>query len=328
MASKDYVRVLPEFEHDKILIVRDQMSCQDKTARLALAAKGVLDEYDGQMTVRQLYYQLVARGVLHNIPKAYTNICTTLTKARQCGVIPFEAFEDRARRIDGTFDDFSFLGYDPAGYAIAQVRAALHPEPCDADRWAEQPVYLEVWSEKDALASVIGAVCREWGVPLVICRGYPSVTMTQEAKARLCMNRYTRNREQSVVLYAGDLDPSGWDISRHIEENLVDAAGTVVFERIALNPDQVADLNLPPTEQKPTDTRYAGFQAAIPALGDDCYELDAVEPRTLQVMLHDAISDHFDEEVYRSVEARHDTWRDQYRVALDHIRERAESVLE
>lgn len=325
MASKDYIRALPEFEQGQISVVRAQMSCHEKTARLTLAAKAILDEYEGQMTVRQLYYQLVARGVLHNVPKAYTNIGTALGKARECGVIPYEAFEDRARRIDGSFENLSYLGDDPARYAVDQVLESLQPSWCRTQRWAEQPVYLEVWTEKDALASVIGGVCEELGVPLVICRGYPSMTLVHEAKRRLRIEGHSHKR--CVVLYAGDLDPSGWDISRHIQEHVVDGTGSVDFRRVALNPEQVADLDLPPTEQKQTDTRYAGFQKAVPELGDDCYELDAVEPRTLKAMLREAIEMHFDQAIYDDVQARHEQWTDIYESKLGEIREIVEGMV-
>ena len=42
------------------------------------------------------------------------------------------------------------------------------------DKWKDQPNYVEVWVEKDALVDVVGQACEPLDVPFFSCRGYTS----------------------------------------------------------------------------------------------------------------------------------------------------------
>ena len=163
-----------------------------------------------------------------------------------------------------------------------------------------QPQYIEVWVEKDALAGVLEDVCDEYGVHLVVCRGYPSYSAIRDAMVRLSKWSKARKAEHGVfpkwsdihILYFGDFDPSGEDIPRSIGANLLEWFDfSPQISRCALLPEQVEEYDLPPAPAKKTDARAAGF---IERHGDVSVELDALRPNILQGLVKGAISERWD----------------------------------
>jgi hypothetical protein len=116
-----------------------------------------------------------------------------------------------------------------------------------------QPVYLEMWMEKDALVGIVETICNEYDVPVFSCRGYNSSSEqwsgAQRIRERISMLHYAR---QAVVLYFGDHHPSGLDMRREIREHLAlftDHA-EVEVRPLALSRKQVNELALPPNPAK------------------------------------------------------------------------------
>src|SRR5262245_44412107 len=63
-------------------------------------ANEIISEYQGQgftLTLRQLFYQFVARGYLENTLRGYARVCTAMRNGRDAGEIDWEAIEDRLR---------------------------------------------------------------------------------------------------------------------------------------------------------------------------------------------------------------------------------------
>lgn len=133
-----------------------------KTLSLIEAAAEVLSEYN-PMTLRQVYYQLVARQVIDNCRSEYQRLSNALVQARQEELIPWEWLEDRVRqpRIVRMWQDLPDF--------LDTVRRAYRK-----DIWPSQPQYVEVWLEKDALSGIFAAITQEYGVTLVVGRGYNS----------------------------------------------------------------------------------------------------------------------------------------------------------
>ena len=120
-------------------------------------AESIIDEYqsDGYvLTLRQLYYQFVARDILENTERSYKNLSTLITKARMAGLISWEAIEDRNRE----HHDFWFEEDE-----TAPIRKL--PLYIRFDQWARQDTYVEVWVEKEALGNVISRACNPYLVP-------------------------------------------------------------------------------------------------------------------------------------------------------------------
>jgi hypothetical protein len=225
-------------------------------------------------TIRQLFYLAVSAGVVDKTEAAYkTVIGRLLTRMRLEREVPFGWIADNTRwmRKPRTYDDWQAAQED---FARAYRRAL----------WRDQPVAVEVWCEKDAIAGVLYDVTEEFDVPLYVMRGYPSLTymaeIAEEIRAR---------GKPTFVSYFGDLDPSGIDISRYVEKRVREFAprAELHFERVAVTRTQVMDLGLQTRPTKKTDSRAKGFRG-------ESIEVDAIPPDILRELVREQIEQHID----------------------------------
>lgn len=160
------------------------------------------------MTLRQLYYQLVARDIIPNHDKVYSKISSIKDDLVYSGKIDWDVFEDRVRvPIVAYFED--------------DVKSALQRTiDCYAlNKQDGQPTHIEVWTEKDAISSILKRVTDRYTVRLVINKGYTSSTAIYGAYQRFLETM--EEGKKVKVLYFGDHDPSGIDMIRDIEERLM-----------------------------------------------------------------------------------------------------------
>jgi hypothetical protein len=226
----------------------------------------ITDEYEGAgypMTLRQLYYQLVAANLIRNKEESYDRIGRLVSNGRMAGLVSWTAIEDRGRNLMG-LDTFR-----SPREAVKAARATYR-----RDLWEDQPMRPEVWVEKQALEGVVGAACNVERVDFFATRGYNSQSEAWRAGQRFA-GRIQRG-QRPVVLYLGDHDPSGIDMTRDVEERLETFCGMPVqVVRIALNMQQIDEVNPPPNPAKVTDSRAAGY---IAKYGEHSWELDALTP--------------------------------------------------
>lgn len=237
--------------------------------RLIDTMNKIVDEYIAQgftLTVRQLYYQLVARAVVENTERSYKRITSLVNDARIAGIMDWAAIEDRTR-------SFIRRGRWNSGKQILETCA----NQFHMDMWDNQQARVFCIVEKEALAGVLEGVCRTYDIPLLAARGYPSGTVLREfAEDDIIRAAYD---QQIVILHLGDHDPSGIDMSRDLSERIEMFSGsTVTFERIALNMDQIAAQKPPPNPAKSTDSRFADYRKKF---GAESWELDALQPQYL-----------------------------------------------
>jgi len=245
-------------------------------------ANGIIDDYAAQgftLTLRQLYYQFVSRGLLPNTERHYKQLGEVVNKGRLAGLIDWDAIEDRTRNLH------RLPSWESPGVLLTSAA-----EQFRLDKWADQPYRPEVWIEKDALVGVIESVCTELQVPYFACRGYCSQSEMWAAAQRL--GAYEGG---AVVLYLGDHDPSGIDMSRDIEDRLEMFEAFARVERLALNIGQVRDYNPPPNPAKMTDTRASDY---VQQFGRESWELDALEPAVIAGLIRDAVLDLRDDELW------------------------------
>lgn len=233
----------------------------------------IIDEYiadDYRLTVRQLYYQLVARGIIENTERSYKNTTELVNEARMCGLMDWDVIEDRTR-------SFIRRNHWANPQQILDSCAAQYYE----DMWLGQPARVMVIVEKEALAGVLERVCHEFSLPLLAARGFPSGTVLREF-ALSDIQPTLQADQELVILHLGDHDPSGIDMSRDLIERLdvfTDLPGTSIdFRRIALNMDQILKQKPPPNPAKSTDSRYKDYKKKF---GEESWELDALSPSFL-----------------------------------------------
>jgi len=239
-------------------------------------ANAIIDEYTAQgfdLTLRQLFYQLVSRNFIANKDSEYKRLGSIISDARLAGLIDWQAIVDRTRnlRSNSHWDD-------PADIIDSAAKSFR------LDKWSDQPCRPEVWIEKDALVGILEAACRPLDVPFFSCRGYASISEMWAAAQRLL--GYQDDKQKPVIFHLGDHDPSGIDMSRDIEDRLETFGVLVEFHRIALNMDQVKEYNPPPNPAKVLDVRFADYEAQF---GSECWELDALDPVTLTTLIQDRI---------------------------------------
>ena len=278
-----------------------------KRAKLLELAEEVAGEYGGNLTLRQLYYQLVARGYIANIDKEYKRLGAALSKARLSGDFPFDWLTDRTRENrPGNFtrSDVSLRT------ALVEAEQTIHDLPeylIERDPWWGQKTHVSVWVEKEALAGVFEEPCEQWGVSWFVARGYSSLSALYDWAKTLHETSEDQEYDEAVVLYFGDFDPDGWEIPRSAERNINKIlklenwywdVPPVRFERVALMMDQIRQFNPPPFPAKVTSKRYAKFVEEHSTT--NAWELDALDPKTLEGLINASVRKYFDVDIYNA----------------------------
>ena len=119
------------------------------------AAQKVAEEYrdDGYtLTLRQAYYQLVARGLIPNSQKSYKRLGDTLGQARLAGEFDMDLIVDRGREAKVSDQETAKLDVEDALSEAGEYIKAIPNWTLRVDRWFGQPKHVSVWVEKDALS--------------------------------------------------------------------------------------------------------------------------------------------------------------------------------
>lgn len=262
----------------------------------------LIDDYLDQgftLSVRQLYYQLVARDIVENTERSYKRVASIINDARLAGLIDWDAIEDRGR-------DITLATRWESGSSI--VRAAANS--FHMDMWDNQENRVFVVVEKAALAGILEGVCRQFDVPLLAARGYPSVSIVREIVEQH-ISPADRHGQYPTILHLGDHDPSGIDMTRDLEERIgmfmrqEPNEQLFTVDRIALTMWQIEEKRPPPNPAKTTDARFTEYHKRY---GSKSWELDALEPAYLVNLVSNHVQGYID----------HDKW--------DERREYVESV--
>ena len=250
----------------------------------------LIESYQRQgftLSVRQLYYQLVARDKTPNTEKSYKRVANMINDGRLCGLIDWDAIEDRNR-------DVEMQTRWRSGAHIVQAAADSY----HMDMWDNQSSRVFVIVEKAALSGVLGGVCRKFDIPLLAARGYPSVSIVREMALEY-FGDAINNGQDVTVLHLGDHDPSGKDMTRDLQERfelfLGDDGGSFNLERIALNMAQIEGVNPPPNPAKTTDSRFQAYKAEF---GEESWELDALEPAYIVDLVTRKVEDFIDPDAW------------------------------
>jgi hypothetical protein len=281
-----------------------------KSLDIVNAANAIIAEYRKAgftLTLRQLYYQFVARGLLLNKSQNYDRLGYIISDARLAGLVDWDSIEDRTRFLRG------HTTFDSAADAIDDTYRRYR-----LDMWKDQATRLEVWIEKDALVGVIARVCAKWDINYFACRGYASQSELYTAGKRIRARRRD-DKQNTIVIHLGDHDPSGIDMTRDNCDRLSLFAGHYVeVKRIALNMDQVKQYNPPPNPAKMTDSRFKEYELNY---GDESWELDALEPKAIADMIEEEARAVIDFDTWEARELRYEQDRDKLLKAIDYVGE-------
>lgn len=304
-------------------------------------ANDICEEYANQglsLTLRQLYYQFVARGLIANRQSEYKRLGGIINDARLAGELDWEYLVDRTRNL-----------VKPVTWANPSELLDAAAKQYAPDLWRDQNHRVEVWIEKDAGIGVIEDVCLNNQVPYFSCRGYTSASELWEAAQRV--GNHLVNGSRVTILHIGDHDPSGIDMTRDIQDRLAlflandwnrsehyrrrrdsytgsanekiradmretirEAGGEIEDDqlpwrvrRIALTIDQVRQFNPPPNPAKQTDSRFLQYEAETGL--HESWELDALDPLVLQNLINAEIDAARNDELWDAVEIEQETDR-------------------
>lgn len=255
----------------------------------------VVVEEDRPMTVRQVFYRMVSIGAIAKSENEYKNVvCRLLVDMRRSGELPYGWISDNTRWMRR-----------PRTYSSMKNALMATARTYRRSLWDASDTYVEIWLEKDALAGVLSDVTYEWDVPLMVTRGYPSITYLHEAAEAIASED-----RPAFLYYFGDYDPSGVDIPRFVDESLRELAphAEIHFERVAVSPEQIEEYGLITRPTKRSDSRSRTFKG-------ESVEVDAIRPRDLRELTRSCIERHNSPREYEmllTIEA-------QERETLEHI---------
>ncbi len=232
-------------------------------------------EQDNPQTIRGLFYQAVTRGLVPKTEAAYKNtVIRLMGDMRKDGIIPYEWVADNTRWMRR-----------PTAYGSVEDALLQTCQFYRLDIWSHLPDYVEVWCEKDALAGVLYEETSEWCVPLMVTRGYPSLSYLHESGEYIAGQ--AKQGKTTYIYYFGDLDPTGVDISENTQRGLEEYSGDarIIFQRMAVTHDQVEELNLPTRPTKKSDSRAKTWEG-------DSVELDAIPAHALKDLVRECIQKH------------------------------------
>ena len=232
----------------------------------------VLVQENQPVTARQVFYLAVSAGLIPKMETAYKGtVCRLLALMRRDRTLPWDWIVDytRTMRKPDSFDNLED--------ALAET-ARLYRR----DIWQDIGARVEIWVEKDALMGAVMSETWTYDVPLMPCRGYPSLSFLYSAADEI-----ETAEKPTHIFYLGDHDPSGVDIPRHVDSTIREfaPAAELTFTRLAVLPEQIAAMSLPTRPTKRSDSRADGFVG-------DSVDAEAIRPDVLRRMVREAIESH------------------------------------
>ena len=243
------------------------------------------------VTVRQVFYKMVKDLIIENSRNQYRRVSKLMTQMRYDGELEWWKVTDRSRRVVDTKRWPNLLEFYKQ-----KIKEFDYYLRCKVQ---QQDNYIEVWSEKDTLAEMFKRVTLPHCVKLVIVRGQSSTTFVKEYAER-ARQALEEKGQEPVIIYGGDLDPSGIQIPISIEDRLREKHDLdVTLHRFGLTPEQVEEYNLPTSIEalKPKDPNTPRF---IEKFGTTAVELDALDPPVLEFLIEDALGQYLDMESFEA----------------------------
>lgn len=313
------------------------------------AAKAVLVEYEAwerPMTVRQVFYRLVAQHGFDKTENAYSSLGNYIARSRRAyqaqiiylvqeqGLQAKEAQQVAVR--SETLIPFSWIrdergqthlvtSYETVDEYVEAVEEEI--SYLQKDRTVGQPRHLELWCEANGMVPLLREIARPYGLRVSSGGGYDSVTAKHKLAQRI-IRTWHSSRCPSTVLHIGDFDPSGEGMFHSLTDDVSEmvwqytGCEPVEFERMGLTGAQVMELDVETAPPKPTDSRYRGFLAAHPDIrehfGSDniTVQLEALAPPELVTLIESSIGAHVDESAIDQVKAAEDELRSEIRERL------------
>jgi hypothetical protein len=275
---------------------------KDSAERIINVCQKIIEEYQAQgitMTLRQLYYQLVSADEIPNTDVAYKKVSEIVKESRYAGLLDWDAIEDRGRQP-----------VTPLEFNSIKERIDMACRNFRLPRWNDQEYYLELFSEKDALSSVLMPIASQYHITYCFNKGYSSASAYYDLQNRV--RDKLKAGKKVILLYLGDHDSSGIDMIRDIKERITEfltsgdeyiALDNFDVVPVALTWEQIKKYNPPKNPAKLTDPRAGKY---IAKYGQSTWEVDALKPDVMIKIVETAIRKYIDVDKYNAVIERED----------------------
>ena len=235
--------------------------------------KEVLSEIEGAVSTRQMYYQLLSRGIIENSERGYNKVQRLLVNLRREGIVSNERICDRTR------NKHQRASWNGLADILEQCKIQYR-----RDYWSDQNIATYISVEKQALEGVFSEVCDEYGVSLFVLRGYPSYSLLYDWSQEII--ELNNEGKEVKIYYFGDFDATGVQIDESVASNLLEFGAKFSFERVGILPSDIKKFDLMTLPVKRSDTRAKKF---IEKYGHECVELDALPPNELKKRIRESI---------------------------------------
>ena len=274
------------YETSPIKATRNRRTNEDLEGILD-ATLAIIESTNGKsITLRHLFYRLVSIGCLKKSEKEYKSLCRYIMKWRRSSEVPWDAFADNTR-----------WWYKKPAFSNMEEALWNTRNTYRRNIWATQGAYVEIWCEKDAIASILYEEAEDFGVPVFPLRGFASGTALHSAADGF--KQQIAAGKEVYIYYFGDRDPSGAAIDGSVITNLKEDHGIDAhfhFERVAILPEQIEFYNLPTRPTKKSDPRAAKFEG-------ESVEIDAMPMDALRKMVTYCIVNHIDQQEWAAQQA-------------------------
>lgn len=323
---------------------------QKYSASVIKAAKAVLVEYkawERPMTVRQVFYRLVAEYSYSKTENAYSSLIGYMARSRRAyqrqiidlidggNAETFKEAQEIAIKVD-TLIPFSWIRDERGKSHVVESFSDADDfteslegwiDALQKDRTVGQPRVLELWCEAAGMVPLMREIAQPYGVRVSSGGGYDSVTAKHKLANRAGV-AFNKSRAFTTVLHVGDFDPSGEGMFNTLNDDVGEMVWQLVgveairFERVALTEQQVIDMGVETAPPKPADSRRRGFVEAHPTIRDHLgsdeitAQLEALTPPELYELIEGKIEGHVDQDALDAVKVAEDELRDELRERL------------
>jgi len=264
-------------------------------------------------TLRSIFYRLFTKGLIPNTKSAYGSLDKETVKARLDGRLPVDCFSDNSRRIIGDFNEEYLEPEKHIENSLKFVKDIPKSYHNLIPMWYDQPEYVEVWVEKEAMTSILQSLLKDKDVKILPHRGFSSLTYLYECFRRLMY--YKKLGKNIHVLYFGDFDPSGDYMIQDMKSKLGKFgmfSSEYDFQKIAVTIEQIEQYTLPFSPDQVTkekldrDSRTSQFIEKYGGLfAVEIDALPALIPNEFRSLVRNSVDQFFDHDIHDELMEKH-----------------------
>ena len=280
-----FVELLREFNRQRVKTFDESLREEIVSADPEEAYVSLLEHRQQILNDPPLKHASKPKSRYSNDSNSYSGLTNLMTRARLEEIIPWEAIHDPTRPVT------LWRTHQHAG-SFVRKQFATFLKDYWRDLQQSQPKHIEIIVEKNTVESIVTPVAMKYTIPVTSARGYCSIPPRKAIAERLSRS----GKDRLVLLVVSDFDPDGEMIAASFARSMRDDFGIEGIDatKVALTAEQVRRFSLPPGgKAKSGSKNYAAFQKAY---GNAVYELEALTPEQLQMLVTEAIESVVDRE--------------------------------